>query len=159
MEILPIHEVRRARLRQLLHEHGGPAALARRIGLFQASYLTQLAGPTPTRTISEHTARRIEQALLLPEAWLDSPPAEDEVLPAQASPPTFRPTDGLAPPPLHEPALLRVLQALHAAQLKAGVTLAPARYARLAVVLYELAYPNKPLDDTLVRQLVTFAAV
>jgi hypothetical protein len=146
MEILPIHEVRRARLRQLLDAHGGPAALARRVGLFQASYLTQLAGPTPTRNISEHTARRIEQALLLPDGWMDQPAADGESLPAQASPPTFRPTDGLDEARLRE--ALAVLQAA------GGAALPPERQAQLALALYEIARSGCPLTPALAARLI-----
>lgn len=38
---------------------------------FSASYLTQLAGPNPSRGITERTARRIENILDLPAYYMD----------------------------------------------------------------------------------------
>ena len=70
---------RRENLRKLMTERGGPLVLAKRLGYRNSPFLIPLAGPNPTREISERTARAIEQALDLPELWLDEPhdgPAE-----------------------------------------------------------------------------------
>jgi hypothetical protein len=68
---MDIGEIRRARLRRLINEYGGQLPLARAIGQFGASYLTQLAGPHPTRAVSEMFARKVERALDLPYGWMD----------------------------------------------------------------------------------------
>lgn len=57
----------------------GPGALAKRLGYSSGSYLSQVAGPTPSRSISERTARSIETLLDLPDGYLDK---EDSAPPA-----------------------------------------------------------------------------
>jgi hypothetical protein len=49
---------------------GGWAGLGRRLGVSRA-YLVNIAGPNPTRPISEKTARTFEAMLRLPDGWLD----------------------------------------------------------------------------------------
>lgn len=66
-------EVRRDRLRMLVDQHGGPGALAKRLGYANGTFIVQMAGPHPTRDVSERTARMIEMRLGLPIGWMDSP--------------------------------------------------------------------------------------
>jgi hypothetical protein len=68
---MDVGEIRRSRLRHLINEYGGQLPLAKAIGQFGASYLTQLAGPNPTRAVSEKFARKVERALSLPTGWMD----------------------------------------------------------------------------------------
>lgn len=63
--------VRIENLRKLIHRHGGSAALARELGHANAAYLTHMAGPNPSRPITEKAARKIEQKLGLEIGWLD----------------------------------------------------------------------------------------
>lgn len=60
------------KLQTLIDKFGGPSALAKRLKHKNASFLVQMAGPNPTRPITEKTARKIEFALDLPIGWLDS---------------------------------------------------------------------------------------
>jgi hypothetical protein len=62
---------RRARLRELIRKRGGVVALAKALGYANASFLVQMAGPSPTRAVSERTARLIERKAGLPDGWLD----------------------------------------------------------------------------------------
>jgi hypothetical protein len=64
---------RRENLRTLIREDGGPGSLATKLGHTNPSFLSQLAGPTPTRNVSEKVARDIEQQLGLLYKWLDEP--------------------------------------------------------------------------------------
>jgi hypothetical protein len=64
-------EIRRDRLRELMRVRGGPGALAKKLGYSSGSYLSQVAGPTPTREISERVARAMEKLLQLPDGYLD----------------------------------------------------------------------------------------
>lgn len=64
-------DIRLRNLRRLLDQAGGAIHLAPTLGYSNPSYLSQLAGPNPTRTISERTARTIEQKLGLPEGCMD----------------------------------------------------------------------------------------
>lgn len=70
--MLTVYEIRRANLRRLMADWGGPASLSRKLGHSNASYLAQLAGPNPSRELSERSAREIESKLGLPSNWMDS---------------------------------------------------------------------------------------
>lgn len=66
-----VQELRLNNLRELIKEHGGASELARKAGYSAPSYLMQMAGPNPTRKISEDTARQIETKLSLRPGSLD----------------------------------------------------------------------------------------
>lgn len=67
-----VYEQRRHNLRELIRTWGGPTSLAKKLGHSNGSYLAQLAGPHPSRDLSEKTAREVEAKLGLPLGWLDS---------------------------------------------------------------------------------------
>lgn len=69
MEIL---EIRRQNLRKLMRDMGANN-LAVKLGYRQSSFLSQMAGPNPTRDITEKTARAYEKSLELPSGALDAP--------------------------------------------------------------------------------------
>lgn len=81
-----IYETRRENLRSLIGQWGGPTSLSRKLGHSNGSYIAQLAGPRPSREVSEKVAREIEVKLGLPAAWMDQAHAaggatlNDEVL-------------------------------------------------------------------------------
>lgn len=89
--------LRLSNLRALIEQHQGPNNLAAAVGYTNASFLVQMAGPHPTRPITERTARKIEAALSLPPMWLDS--AHAGTPSAQPAAPPSAPPAGLAPPP------------------------------------------------------------
>ena len=66
-----VYDIRRANLRSIMAEWGGPTSLAKKLGHTNGSYLAQLIGPHPSREISEKVAREIETRLNLPANWLD----------------------------------------------------------------------------------------
>lgn len=66
-----VFEIRRDNLRRLMKQWGGSTSLAKKLGHSNGSYLAQLAGPHPTRDLSEKTARDIERRLQLPDGWMD----------------------------------------------------------------------------------------
>lgn len=66
-----VYGVRRDKLRSLIEEWGGPKPLSKKLGYKNASFLVQMAGPNPTRDVTERTARSIEQKLELPRGWMD----------------------------------------------------------------------------------------
>lgn len=70
--MLTVYAVRRANLKELAKQWGGPTSLSRKLGHANGSYLAQLIGPTPTREVSEKVAREIETKLGLPGGWLDA---------------------------------------------------------------------------------------
>ena len=61
---------RRSNLRRLAATYGW-TELAKRLGYRQPSFLVQMAGPNPTREVTEKSARRFEKELELPEGSLD----------------------------------------------------------------------------------------
>lgn len=64
-------DIRRANLRKLMEQWGGPTSLATKLGHSNGSYMAQLAGPHPSRDVSEKVARDIEVKLNLPPGWMD----------------------------------------------------------------------------------------
>ncbi len=82
---MKLTDIRRARLRELM-EKKGTKNLSETLGYRQPSFLSQMAGPNPTRDISEKTARRFEQKLGLPTGYLDmeTDPVEAPVRAASA---------------------------------------------------------------------------
>lgn len=72
-EPLSIYDTRRENLRILFKRHGGKTKVALKLGHANASYMSQLAGPNPTKKISEDVARDIEKKLELEEGCMDVP--------------------------------------------------------------------------------------
>lgn len=62
---------RKVRLKQLIGSSGGATALAKKLNYANASFLVQMAGPNPTREISEKWARNTEAKLGLESGWFD----------------------------------------------------------------------------------------
>lgn len=87
-----ISEVRRARGRQQIERFGGVGQVAKRMGYRTPSYLVQMFGPNPSRSATEKTMRRMEQALGLPALSLDT----------EASPAPTQPSTGLTPAQVSE---------------------------------------------------------
>lgn len=83
-----LNDTRRERLRKLVEQFGGPAALAKRLGYANASFIVQMTGPNPSRDVTERTARAIEDKLRMAAGTLDEPlPAAQRVAPvSQATP-------------------------------------------------------------------------
>lgn len=63
-------EIRRENARRLASNAGAKAAFARLVEM-DASQVSQIIGPKPTKNIGNSIARRIERAHHLPEGWLD----------------------------------------------------------------------------------------
>jgi phage repressor protein C with HTH and peptisase S24 domain len=70
-----ISDIRRDNLRRLIEVMGGATALALKLKYANGTYLSQIAGPKPTRTLGEKAARHIEKTLILPPQWMDTPNA------------------------------------------------------------------------------------
>lgn len=78
-------ENRRDNLRKLIEEHDGPLALAKLLGYKNASFLVQMAGPSPTREVTEKSARSFEIKLGLEEGSLDWVPEKGKAKPARGA--------------------------------------------------------------------------
>lgn len=73
-----VQDVRRSNLRALIGDRGGLTDLSNRLGYKNPSFLSQMAGPNPTREITEKTARKIEQSLRLAPGTLDQQAARQQ---------------------------------------------------------------------------------
>lgn len=77
-------EIRRENARRLASNAGAKAAFARLVGM-DASQVSQLIGPSPSKNIGNSIARRIERAHHLPEGWLDVEQPEFRVATEEAA--------------------------------------------------------------------------
>lgn len=82
--------IRRDNLRTLCDIHGGGAALARKLGYRTPSFMSQMAGPNPSREVTEKSAREIERTLELPLGTMDienwDPTLREQPAPAASAP-------------------------------------------------------------------------
>ena len=130
-------ENRLENLRRLIKKFDGPALLAAKLGYANASFLVQMAGPNPTRDISEKTARKIETSLNLPEGWLDAKSGEE-------SPVTHVDAAKLSD-------VVRVV--VHLTN-QAGVVLKPETMAELVTLTYEDATEHRLIRPEYVVRLI-----
>lgn len=130
-----VYDQRRLNLRSLLGQWGGPTSLAKKLGHANGSYLAQIAGPHPSREISEKVAREIEGKLGLPVAWLDQEHAT-----------TGRHVD--------DAALSDCVRAVAAALRDAGHRASPDQMADLAALAYEHTKLVGRVDEAFITKLV-----
>lgn len=69
---MDVADIRRENLRRLIEMLGGATALALKLRYANGTYLSQIAGPNPVRTLGEKAARHIEDTLGLPKGWMDT---------------------------------------------------------------------------------------
>jgi hypothetical protein len=129
-----VYEIRRTNLRKLMSQWGGPTSLSAKLGHSNGSYLAQLAGPHPSREVSERTARQIEEKLALPGGWLDKPHQE--------------------PQPLDDTSLALCIRAVSAAVKDAHIKVAPEKFADLVALAYDNSQALGGLDEPFVTRLV-----
>jgi len=134
--------IRRANLRKLMVEHGA-AKLATMLGYKQSSFLSQMAGPNPTREVTEKTVRAFEKQLGLPAGAMDKPMG-DEVAPAELS-------------SAETIALMLKLAGVAATMCeKESVMLSPSKYATLlSVGIADVLEHKNTIREDHIRQLVS----
>lgn len=130
-----VYDIRRDNLRQMMKTWGGPTSLAKKLGHANGSYVAQLAGPHPSREVSEKVAREIEQKLGLQFGWLDQEHAD---------------TKGK----LNDKGLADCVRAVAACLRDAGLRPDPDAYATLVQLVYDRAKLTGQLDESFVKQLV-----
>lgn len=113
-----VYDTRRENLRALIGQWGGPTSLARKLGHANGSYLAQLAGPRPSRDLSEKVAREVEGKLGLPLGWMDQD----------------HPAGGHQ---LNDEALTACVRAVATALRDAGLRPSPDAYATLVQLVYD----------------------
>lgn len=141
-------KVRRDNLRKLIQEADGPTALARKLGYKNAAFLVTMAGPHPTREVTEKNARAIEAKLgLLPHSLDAVPPSAKRV---QAATPTG--SDAMDMDLMRE-AMLRVAEHLEARDIK----LVPAKFVEVVLFVYVDAVEKGSPSDEVIRRAVQLA--
>lgn len=130
-----VYDTRRENMRNLVHQWGGPTSFAKKLGHSNGSYVAQLAGPNPSREISEKVARDMETKLGLPIGWLD-----------QEHPSNGRQVD--------DATLSACVRAVAAALRDAKANPSPDVYANLVGLAYEHARLTGRVDEPFIQKLV-----
>jgi len=128
-------DTRRTNLRRLMEQWGGPTSLAAKLGHSNGSYMAQLAGPHPTRDVSEKVARQIELTLGLPPNWMDV---------------RHRPT----PTEPNTSVLIDVVAAVTDVLQSEGVKLRRDKFTELVNLTYERASDTGSIDQIYLQRLV-----
>jgi len=144
-----LYEIRLANLRALIRQFGGPTSLALKLGHSNGSFLSQVAGPRPSRKISEKVAEEIEQKLQLPDGWI----SEDH----GAAKPAAKPAVKVQGPPVRPPdenqlreSVRAVVTAVREAQVNPGAD----AFAEMVTLVYEHQQLTSKLDQPYVQRLV-----
>ena len=135
MTMANVYELRRENLRSLIGQWGGPTSLSRKLGHANGSYVAQLAGPRPSREVSEKVAREIEVKLGLPAAWMDQP-----------HPP------GAAT--LSDDVLTECVKAVATCLRDVGLRPEPEAYATLVQLTYDRAKLTGTIDEPFIHKLL-----
>lgn len=132
-----IQETRRERLRRLFRDHGGASELSRKLGYSNPSFMAQVAGPNPTRNITDKSARRYEKMLGLQEGWMDTPIDEPKVPVAPAA-----------------GAIADVIRLVGLIVQEEQVSLPPARFADVAALAVQDAIEQGGARESHIRSVV-----
>lgn len=129
-----VYEIRRENLKKLFTTWGGPTSLAKKLGHSNGSYLAQLAGPNPSREISEKVAREIEATLKIASGWMDLEHGDA--------------------PKLDDRVLSDCVRAVAAAIRDAGIRPDPDRYAILTALVYDYLRLTGRVDEVYINKLI-----
>lgn len=154
-----IYEIRRDNLRLLINERGNNE-VAKATGYSSASYLSQMAGKKPTRTVTEQTARKVEQALALPAYWLDverdlygNPVTRKSVPPVGAGAKEAHPPLAVA----SQEEFQLIAAAVSNAMVSAGVKLPKDKYGTIIKMLMVQPERDEALLEKMAEELVALA--
>ena len=134
-----VFDIRRENLKALMAQWGGPTSLARKLGHSNGSYLAQLAGPNPSRDVSEKVAREVKGKLTLPAGWLD----QDQKGGARK---------------IDDDLLSMCVRAVAAAVRDAGRRPEPEVYGNLVELAYEHTKLTGRVDEPFIQKLVRLTA-
>jgi hypothetical protein len=129
-------KIRVRNLRTLMEQWGGPTSLATKLGHANGSYLSQMAGPNPTREVSEKVARKVEKILSLPFGWLDT---QHTGLPQEVN------TD----------LLIDTIDMTKEIMDKTGLKLSRDKFTQLVNLAYERAVETGAPNQALIKQLIS----
>lgn len=152
---MTVNETRRKNLRAIIEKQGGVSKLARLMGYSNPSFLSQMAGPKPTREITEKSARKLETAMGLPPGALD----RDETVYPSGDAPAAAPIEAGATPapaaPRAAPAIngsaalvAEVVRLVGGACEAERVTPSMAKFADVVALVYQDAMGGaKPTEE------------
>lgn len=132
----PIYDVRLQNLRLLIKQWGGATSLAAKLGYSTPSYVVQLAGPNPRRTVSEKVARDMEAKLKLAPRWMDEPHTAEALV------------------PIDDVFLRECVMAVAVCIRDAGLALNPEVIATITTRSYEWALQKGKVDTDFIKTLV-----
>lgn len=130
-----VYDTRRDNLRALIGQWGGPTSLSRKLGHSNGSYIAQLAGPKPSRDMSEKVAREIEVKLGLPAAWLDQRHAGGQQT-------------------LNDEVLGQCVAAVATCLRDVGLRPDPSTYGTLVQLVYDRAKLTNTIDEPYIHKLL-----
>lgn len=131
-----IAKIRVHNLRALMEQWGGPTSLATKLGHANGSYLSQMAGPNPSRAVSEKVARKAEEILSLPLGWLDT---QHTGLPKEVD----------------TNLLIDTIDITKTITEKMGLKLSRDKFTQIVNLVYERAVETGSPDQVLIRQLAS----
>lgn len=129
-----VYDMRRDNLRNLITQWGGPTSLSKKLGHANGSYVAQLAGPNPSRDVSEKVARDIEKKLSLPLGWMD----QEQVG---------------TPHHLNDEALAGCVRAVATVLRDAGLRPEPETFATLVQLTYDHTKLVGQVDEAFIQKL------
>lgn len=135
-----LNQQRRANLKQILREQGGPASFAKALGQAGPSFLSQMVNGH--RVISEKTSRRIEEAAGKPQYWMDH---------AHSSVDGMGPAASVQVDPSFVGGAVKMVAEI---QQELDATLSPGKYAEIVNLVYENAQRTGKLDRDFSMRLV-----
>lgn len=138
MAMTSVYEIRRENLRALSRQWGGNTSLSRKLGHANGSFIAQLAGPRPSREVSEKVAREIEAKLSLPAGWMDQPHAAGESS-------------------LNDEVLAQCVAAVVTCLRDAGLRPEAEAYGTLVQLVYDRAKITGAVDEPYILQLLKLA--
>lgn len=156
---------RREHLRRIIKDqfNNSPQNLAAELGYANGSFLVQMAGPNPSRPVSEKTARKIEKVLGLADGVMDRPPQEEAAQPQQRVVEMSRGAARAAagPSPMvgaDTPLIGDVVRMVGQVAEDEHITLPPTKLADLVALAWTdtLEHDGKPRED-FVRRIVKLA--
>ena len=119
-------ENRRANGRAHIERNGSVGKVAAKMDYANPSFLVQIFGPTPTRTPTEKTAHRIEDALKLPRGTLD----QDVTTGTTTATPVASAPEGT----MDADMLAEVIMLVQSTTLAEAVDLVPKRFATVTAM-------------------------
>lgn len=145
---MDVLEIRRQNLRKLMRERGANT-LSTTLGYRQSSYLSQMAGPNPTRDVTEKTARSYETLLGLPKGSMDQPQVEaPQPTPESVTPAAVPPEDLIA-------MVLTATRALGRLAEAQSVALPPSKFGNvLAMVIKDATEHGGAVRESYINEVV-----